>query len=59
MHPSGAQRRRERIQEAPKLDLKAQRVLAADYEAANMPCATAELGRRLKHYRERTMITVM
>jgi hypothetical protein len=51
MYPSDAQRRAH-ILEAPKLDLEALRVLAADYEAANMPCAV-ELRWRLEYYRER------
>ena len=46
-------RRRDRILEAPVLDLEALAVLATDYEAANMPCAAADLQRRLEQYRER------
>jgi hypothetical protein len=34
-------------------------VLAADYEAANMPCAAAELKRRLEHYQEREILKVL
>ena len=41
------------------LDLEALSVLAADYEAANMPCASAELRRRLEYYREREIIKVL
>ena len=44
-------RRRDRILEAPTLDLEALAVLAADYEAAHMPCTAAELRRRLEYYR--------
>jgi hypothetical protein len=43
-------RRRALILEAPKMDLEALCVLAADYEAANMPCAAAELRRRCNYY---------
>jgi hypothetical protein len=32
-------------------------VLAADYEAANMPCAAAELRRRVKYYQEEAQLT--
>ena len=45
--------RRDRILESPKLDLEALAVLAADYEAAELPCAAADLRRRLEYYRER------
>ena len=45
--------RRDRILEASMLDMEALAVLAADYEAAHMPCAAVELRRRLEHYRER------
>ena len=45
--------RRDRILEPPKLDLEALAVLAADYEAAELPCAAADLRRRLEYYRER------
>jgi hypothetical protein len=34
-------------------------VLAADYEAAHMPCAAAELRRRVDYYRERGRIKVL
>ena len=44
-------RRRDRILEAPALDLEALAVLAADYKAANLPCAAADLRRRLEYYR--------
>ena len=44
-------RRRDRLLEASVLDLDALAALAADYEAAtNMPCAAAELRRRLEWY---------
>ncbi len=43
-------RRGDRILEAPMLDLDELNVLAADYEAANLPCAAAEM-RRLDWYR--------
>ena len=42
--------RRDRILESPELDLEALAVLAADYDAAGMPCAAAELRERLEHY---------
>jgi len=45
-------RRRDRILEAPMLDLEALAVLTADYEAANMPCAAADLRKRVEYYRE-------
>ena len=45
-------RRRDRILEAPTLDLGALAALAADYEAANMPCAAADLRKRVEYYRE-------
>jgi hypothetical protein len=51
-------RRREWILEAPKLDLEALSILAADYEAANMPCAAADLWRRLDCYREKEILEV-
>jgi len=44
-------RRRNRILEAPALDLSALAALLADYEAAGMPCAAADLRRRLEWYR--------
>ena len=47
--------RRDRILEASKMDLEALAVLAADYEAANMPCAAAELRKRLSWYRQKVM----
>jgi hypothetical protein len=43
-------RRRDRILEAPRQDLEALAVLAADYGAAHMPCAAADLRRRLTWY---------
>jgi hypothetical protein len=46
-------RRRDRILESPALDLEALRLLAADYESANLPCAAADLRRRLEYYREK------
>ena len=47
-------RRRDRILESPELDLEALRKLVEDYEKAEMPCAAADLRRRLEWYRERT-----
>ncbi len=44
-------RRRDRLLECPELDLAALAVLAADYEAANLLCAAADLYRRLEWYR--------
>ena len=44
-------RRRDRILEAPAMDLDALAALVADYEAADMPSAAASLRRRLDHYR--------
>ncbi len=44
-------RRRDWILEAPTLDQAALAVLVEDYAAANMPCAAAELRRRLEWYR--------
>jgi hypothetical protein len=35
------------------------RILVAEYEAARMPCAAADLWRRLEHYREREMSKVL
>jgi hypothetical protein len=52
-------RRRDRILEAPEMDLEALQALAADYEAAHMPCAAEELRRRVEWYRERGMIKVL
>jgi hypothetical protein len=46
-------RRRDRILEAPEMDLEALDNLAADYEAANLPSAAADLQRRLEHYRRK------
>jgi hypothetical protein len=46
-------RRRDRILEAPEMDLEALDALAVNYEAANMPCAAADLRRRLDYYREK------
>jgi hypothetical protein len=43
------------VAEAAEMDLQA---LAADYEATNMPCAAAELRRRVEHYREREITKV-
>ena len=45
--------RRDRILESPEIDVEALAVLVADYEAANMPCAAADLRRRLEYYREK------
>ena len=45
--------RRDRILEAPELDLEALTVLVADYEDANMPCAAEDLRKRLEYYRSR------
>jgi len=47
-------RQRDLILEAPIMDLEALAVLAADYEAANMPCAAADLRRRLGWYQNRS-----
>jgi hypothetical protein len=44
-------RRRDRLLETPNLDLDALAVLAADYEAAGLPHAAADLRRRLEWYR--------
>jgi hypothetical protein len=46
-------RRRDQILLSPFLDLKALEELVADYEAAEMPCAAADLQRRLAWYRGR------
>ena len=43
-------RRRDRILEEATLDLESLAALAADYEASNMPCAAANLRRRLEYY---------
>jgi hypothetical protein len=48
--------RRDRILEAPKMDLEALEILAADYEVANMPSAAAELRMRLEWYRRKEMV---
>ena len=45
-------RRRDRILEEPEMDLEALAILAADYEAANMPSATADLRRRMEWYQK-------
>jgi hypothetical protein len=52
-------RRRDAILLTAKLDLQALAELAADYEAANMPSAAADLRRRLDHYREKEMTKVL
>jgi hypothetical protein len=44
-------RRRDRLLETPGLDLDALSALAADYESAHLPCAAADLRRRLEWYR--------
>jgi hypothetical protein len=41
-----------------QINLEALRVLAADNEAANLPCAAEELQRRVEHYPEREIIKV-
>jgi hypothetical protein len=46
-------RRRDCILDAPEMDLEALQVLTADYEAANMPSAAADLRRRLEYYQEK------
>jgi hypothetical protein len=51
-------RRRDCILEGAEMDLEALKVLAADYEAANMPCATADLRKRLEYYREREKVEI-
>jgi hypothetical protein len=45
--------RRDRIFGSPELDLEALAVLAADYEAAELPCGAADLRSWEKHYREK------
>ena len=45
-------RRRDRILKAPEMGLEALAILAAAYESANMPCAAADLRRRLEYYQE-------
>jgi hypothetical protein len=44
-------RRRDRILEAPVLELEALEELVGDYEKAEMTCAAAALRRRLEWYR--------
>jgi hypothetical protein len=46
-------RQRDRILESPRLDLEALARLVEDYEKAEMPCAAADLRRRLEWYREK------
>jgi len=46
-------RRRDRLLECPELDLACLAVLAADYEAADLLCAAADLYRRLEWYRKK------
>jgi hypothetical protein len=46
-------RRRDRILKAPEMDLEALSALAADYEAAIMPCTAADIRRRLEYYWEK------
>jgi hypothetical protein len=46
-------RQRDRILEAPQMDVEALAILAADYEAANMPSAAEELRRRVEFYRNK------
>ena len=53
---AGLSRRRDRILEAPILDLEGLAILATDYETADMPCAVADLRKRLEYYREREII---
>ena len=43
--------RRDRLLESPELDLAALEALAADYQAAGLLCASADLRRRLEWYR--------
>jgi hypothetical protein len=40
----------------PELNLEALAILAADYEAANIPCAVGELRRRFEFYREKEIL---
>jgi len=47
--------RRDQILEAPMLDLEGLAVLATDYEASNMPCAAADLRRRLIWHQGRSV----
>jgi hypothetical protein len=51
-------RRRDQILLSPLLDLKALEELVADYETADMPCAAADLRKRLEYYREREILKV-
>jgi hypothetical protein len=51
--------RRDRILESPELVLEALAILAADYEAARMPCTSADLRKRLEHYREKKEISTL
>jgi hypothetical protein len=44
-------RRRDCLLESPELDLAALEALLADYEAAGLVCAAADLRRRVVHYR--------
>jgi hypothetical protein len=46
-------RRRDQILFTADLDLEALRILAADYEAANMLSMATELWKRMEHYQER------
>ena len=48
-------RRRDHILESPELDLQALAVLLADYEAAGLPSAAADLRRRLEAYRAKLL----
>ena len=52
-------RRRDLILESPELDLAALAILAADYEAANMPSAAADQRRRLEDYQEKVKPRVL
>ena len=45
--------RRTQILASPRLDLAALAQLLADYEAADLPCAAADLRRRLEWYRRK------
>jgi hypothetical protein len=49
-------RRRDRILEAPEMDLEELAILAADYEAANLPSAAADLRKRFEWYRDQSNI---
>ena len=51
----GLSRRRDQILNVPELDLEALKVLVEDYEAADMPCAAANLRRRLEWYLSRIL----